>query len=136
MEFFHNGKILQQVNHTNINLIAKNPNASQVGNYRPIPCCNVLYELISKVLANRRHKVLPYVIADTQNTFIKGRYMVDNFLLVQELFMGYERKNISPRCMAKIDLRKPYDILEWSFVVDILMHLQFPPRFIAWIADV
>ncbi|XP_074290952.1 uncharacterized protein LOC141617685 [Silene latifolia] len=45
----------------------------------------------------------------------------------------YTRKNASPRCLMKIDLRKAYDSIEWEFVRQMLSSLHFPPKFIAWV---
>ncbi|KAL0290020.1 UNVERIFIED_CONTAM: hypothetical protein Sangu_2591500 [Sesamum angustifolium] len=45
MEFFHSGKILKQLNATLITLIPKVQLPSNVAEYRPISCCNVLYKI-------------------------------------------------------------------------------------------
>ena len=40
LEFFRNGKILKQINHTFITLIPKRSNPSETSHYRPISLCN------------------------------------------------------------------------------------------------
>lgn len=82
-----------------------------------------------RMLANRLQKVLPFIVSESQLAFVKGRVMIDNVMLVQELFVGYERKNILARCMDKIDLRKAYDTVEWGFISELLLALNFPPNF-------
>ncbi|MGC8050215.1 reverse transcriptase domain-containing protein, partial [Salmonella enterica] len=67
----------------------------------------------SKVLANRLQLVLPSIISNNQAAYIKGRSISDNILLTQELLYGYERKNISPRCMLKLDIKKAFDSIAW-----------------------
>jgi hypothetical protein len=47
------------LNSTHITLIPKIKNPTRVTDYRPIILCNVLYKLISKVLANRLKKFYP-----------------------------------------------------------------------------
>ncbi|KAJ0445678.1 putative RNA-directed DNA polymerase [Helianthus annuus] len=42
-EFFHNGKLLAEVNATIISLVPKCTNPRSVSDFRPIACCNVLY---------------------------------------------------------------------------------------------
>lgn len=65
LEFFRTGRILKQVNNTLITLIPKTPCANSVEDYRPISCCNVLYKIISKSLANRLANVLPDIISSS-----------------------------------------------------------------------
>lgn len=102
---FLSGKMPKQVNCTYVTLIPKTENACSVKEFRPIACCSVLYKILSKVLANRMQSVLSSVIGDCQSAFVKGRVIFYNLILSHELVKGYGRKNISPRCMIKIDKR-------------------------------
>nr|GEY59499.1 hypothetical protein [Tanacetum cinerariifolium] len=43
-EFFVNGKLLKELNHTIIALIPKVSSTARVNDYRPISCCNVLFK--------------------------------------------------------------------------------------------
>jgi len=56
--------------------------------------------------------------------------MVDNINLVQELLRHYGRKRASPRCLIKIDFRKAFDSVQWSFLRKLLLMLGFPGRFV------
>ena len=44
--------------------------------------------------------------------FMPVRDIFDNILLATELFKGYTTKNVSPRCMVKVDIKKSYDSIE------------------------
>ncbi|XP_057982221.1 uncharacterized mitochondrial protein AtMg01250-like [Malania oleifera] len=61
--------------------------------------------------------------------------MVENIYLVQELIRGYKRKRISPRCLLKIDLKKAYDSISWSFLRDKMVNLNFPDQMIVWVME-
>ena len=57
-------------------------------NWRPISLLNVIYELMSSVIANRLKSVLDKIISDDQKGFISGRYIGETF----EQFMAYFMK--------------------------------------------
>ncbi|KAL2243069.1 UNVERIFIED_CONTAM: hypothetical protein Sindi_0424900 [Sesamum indicum] len=43
LDFFRNGRMLRQLNHTVIALVPKSEHSSSVADYRSISCCNVIY---------------------------------------------------------------------------------------------
>ena len=58
-------KIPTSLNHTYITLIPKVKSPEKVSNFRTIALCNVLYKIISNVLANRLKKILPQIISES-----------------------------------------------------------------------
>lgn len=53
------GLFPRNFNHTHITLILNKEQPLTVVDYRPISLCNILYKLLSKVLANRLKPLLP-----------------------------------------------------------------------------
>ncbi|KAG7579890.1 Endonuclease/exonuclease/phosphatase superfamily [Arabidopsis thaliana x Arabidopsis arenosa] len=135
LEFFSSGKLLKQWNATTLVLIPKIQNASKVSDFRPISCLNTLYKVISKLLAGRLKEILPEVISHSQSAFLPGRLLSENVLLASELVQGYNRKNIQPSAMLKVDLRKAFDSIRWDFVLATLRAVNFPENFIGWIKE-
>ncbi|KAJ9555971.1 hypothetical protein OSB04_010585 [Centaurea solstitialis] len=133
--FFYSGRLLKEINHTLICLIPKCPNASRVGDYRPISCCTVLYKCISKIISDRIKPVLDQLVSKSQSAFIPGRRIADNILLAHELVSGYHKQTGPPRCAFKIDIRKAYDTVDWSYVIALLMGFGFHPVLIKWIQE-
>ncbi|KAL9224822.1 hypothetical protein vseg_000822 [Gypsophila vaccaria] len=128
-DFFKTGKLLKQLNHTLVTLIPKKDRPTSVIDFRPIACCNVVYKILSKVLCNRLSLVLPDIVSLNQSAFIKGRQIVENVLICQDLVRLYGRSACSPRAILKIDLKKAYDSVEWCFLLDMLTALGFPTKF-------
>ncbi|GJS03905.1 hypothetical protein Tco_0320413 [Tanacetum coccineum] len=134
-EFFTNGKLLKELNHTIIALIPKIQNPTRVNDYRPISCCNVLFKCISKILANRIKESLKVLISPNQSAFVPGRNISDNILLTQELMHNYHLDRGVPRCTFKVDIQKAYDTLDWDFLRLILTCFGFHDRMVAWIME-
>ena len=92
-----------------------------------------LQHAISSILAARLKNVLPPLIDEAQSAFIPGRNMSSNIFLAQELFHNYHRADTRSRCAIKVDLHKAFDTVQWSFLLELLVQLGFPSRFIDWI---
>jgi len=63
--WMNDGQFPPSLNSTNIALIPKGTDQKNMKDWRPIALCNVLYKLLSKVLANRLKKILHKCIADS-----------------------------------------------------------------------
>lgn len=132
--FFIKGFLPKGLNSTILALVPKKQEAKVMKDYRPISCCNILYKLISKILANRLKSILPKCITWNQYAFIKERLLMENVLLATELVKDYHKETISPRCAMKIDISKAFDSVQWSFLINTLKALGLPERFIHWVS--
>lgn len=112
----------------------KNNNPHLINHYRPISLCNVSYKIISNILVNRVRPFLNDLISPYQNAFVPKRLINDNIALAHELLCTMRSKRSKTKYMAiKIDLEKAYDKLEWNFIKNALVHINFPPQLIEWI---
>jgi hypothetical protein len=105
--------------------VPKSAHVTTASDFRPISCCNVVYKIISKILADRLGHALDGIISPMQNAFLGGRRMTDNINLLQELLRQYERKRASPRCLIQIDFRKAFDSVQWAFLRQLLLLFGF-----------
>lgn len=58
LSILHDGKTLDLANNTDIVLIPKLPNPSNIVNFRPISLCSVIYKIVAKTIANRIQGVM------------------------------------------------------------------------------
>jgi hypothetical protein len=72
------------LNSAYITLIPKKEDAYQPKESRPISLVHNFAKLITKLLANRLAPKLHKMVSPVQSAFIKGRFIQDNFMLVQQ----------------------------------------------------
>ena len=111
--FYTSDHLLREFNYSYIVLIPKSNQAVEFKDYRPIDLCNLIYKLISKILANRMRPILKRIIAPTQATFVLGKWIHENGLLAQELVATVKKKKGRGGLMGiKLDMPKLYDRVE------------------------
>ncbi|GJY34951.1 sodium/hydrogen exchanger 6 [Tanacetum coccineum] len=98
-DFFSNGKLLKELNHT-------------------------IISLIPKIIANMVKEGLGDIVSINQSAFVPGRRISDNILLMQELMRNYHRRHGPPRCAFKVDIQKAYDTVDWSFLETIVVVME------------
>ncbi|KAL9841022.1 putative RNA-directed DNA polymerase [Arabidopsis thaliana] len=64
-----------------------------------------------------------------------GRFLLENVLLATELVHGYNKKNIEPSAMLKVDLRKAFDSVRWDFILSALRAINVPDKFAGWVFE-
>ncbi|KAM6556810.1 hypothetical protein CsatB_003829 [Cannabis sativa] len=134
VDFFQSGNMHRGFNATNIALIPKVPNPKKVSQFRPISLCNVIYKVISKIIANRIRVFLPRLICPTKAAFVPGRNIQDNNVLIQGIIHSFKRKKGKDGFFAiKIDLVKAYDKLSWQFIDHVLRSFKAPDKFCHWV---
>ncbi|KAL5547504.1 hypothetical protein UlMin_002735 [Ulmus minor] len=130
-DFFITGSLHPNINSTNLVLIPKTKNPSTINHFRPIAVCNIVYKVISKILAERLKPLLSRLICPTQGAFVPGRSIHDNSVIIQEVVHALKRKKGFKGWMGlKIDLQKAYDILSWQFLGKVLKAFGFHPIWI------
>ena len=114
LDFLNYGISPLNFNETHIVLIPKVKEPKRVTDYRPINLCNVVYKIVSKVIANRLKKILPSIISETQISFVHGRLITDNVIVDFETMHHISNKKTGKvgEMALKLDMSKAYNRVE------------------------
>ena len=86
----------------------KEPGASLPNKFRSISLYNVIYKIISKVVANYLKPFLPLLISPEKMGYVEGRQILDGIILSHEVIHSIE-STLSPGMLLNIDLSKAFD---------------------------
>eukprot|EP00253_Pinus_taeda_P021359 PITA_21359 len=126
------GTILKSINSTFLALIPKEENAQTPEKFKPIALCNVIYKIISKVIANRLKPILPNLISEEQSGYVEGRQILDNILLAQEMVHTLQIRKKAGMLM-QLDLSKAFDKVNWNYLEAVLTAFGFDQKWNKWI---
>ncbi|XP_075099099.1 uncharacterized protein LOC142175984 [Nicotiana tabacum] len=86
---------------------------------------------LPRVIHERLAGLLPSLISDEQAGFVKGRIIVENVLLMQEIITNIRlRTKEGPNVVMKRNMTKAYNRLSWLFLTKVLRKMGFCERFI------
>jgi len=130
LSFLNSRQLDEQINVTNVALIPKVRKPTLVLEFQPINLCNVIYKLISNVLANRLIEVLPHIITANQSAFIPGRLIFYNILAAYETLHSMQTKLWGKVGYMgfKLDMSKAYDRVEWDFLEVVMRRHGFSSK--------
>ncbi|XP_060211977.1 uncharacterized protein LOC132639556 [Lycium barbarum] len=143
-DFLRGVDLPRYITHTHLVLLPKKKDVQTFGNMRPISLSNFVNKVISRVIHERMMHLLPDLISQNQAGFVRGRSIVENILLTQEIITDIRlrtnkgKKNgnaVVPNVVMKLDMTKAYDRLSWLFLTKVLRKMGFCERFIGLIHE-
>ena len=129
ISWMEKGNMGGATNSTFLALIPKEPNPTSIKKFWPISLYNASYKIFSKVLSFKLKQIIPSLISPNQGSFISGRKISDNILLVQEAIHSNTKRGELGMAI-KLDLANAFDRLRHSFILLVLKKFGFPPVFI------
>ncbi|XP_060210762.1 uncharacterized protein LOC132637732 [Lycium barbarum] len=107
---FFDGKTLpKSITHTNLVLLLKKKNLETFADMRPISLSNFINKVISRVVQDKLEGLLPSLISPNQSDFVKGRCIIENVLLTQEVVTDIRLRGKPANVVLKLDVAKAYD---------------------------
>ncbi|KAK2642820.1 hypothetical protein Ddye_024583 [Dipteronia dyeriana] len=136
-EFYMNGSAVKQINRTFIVLVPKVNNPISFKEYRSISLVGAVYKILAKVLANRLKKEMDSIISPYQMVFVKGRQIIDSFVIAGEIIHSWKKYNIGGLVVKlefeKLDFEKSSDSVNHEFLFEILSRMGFVSEWVQWI---
>jgi hypothetical protein len=117
-------KFLLTLNATFLTLIPKEERVTILNNFRPIALCNVIYKIISKVIALRLKKLLPFINSKEKLLYVKGRKIMENVILIHEVIHSLKITH-TLGMLLNLDLSKEFDKTRWKCMRVVLTSLCF-----------
>ncbi|XP_060210739.1 uncharacterized protein LOC132637704 [Lycium barbarum] len=108
-ESFVGQELPRFITQTNMFLIPKKEQVQSFSDLRPISLSNFTNKFISRVLHERLVKLLPGLISENRSAFVKGRSIMDNVLLTQEIVREINKRTKTANVVVKLDMTKAYD---------------------------
>jgi hypothetical protein len=110
---------MKGLNSVYITLLPKPQPALYAKDYQTISLVHSFAKLITKVLANRLASRLHGMVLSNQSAFIKGRFIQDNFMLMQQISRFLHQQKQS-RFLFKLDIFKALDSISWAFLLKVM----------------
>ena len=127
------GRGFSCLNQALLTLLPKRADAHALGDFRPISHIHLVAKIFAKVLSLRLAPKLNSLVSTSQNAFIPGRSLHNNFILVRQSARLLHQLG-APRVLLKLDLARTFDSVRWPFLFDALRRDGFGTRFLHWLA--
>jgi hypothetical protein len=115
-----------------ITLIPKAQDATRIQQYRPICLLNVSFKIFTKVATIRLNSVVDHIIKPTQTAFMRGCNILEGVVILHDTIHELHRKKQNG-VILKIDFKKAYDKVKWSFLFQTSKMKGFSTKWISGI---
>jgi len=132
--FFCGHELPRFITHTNLILILililipKKEVVDDFGDLRPINLSTLNNKIISRLIHERLAPVLPDIISQNQEGFVKGRSITEKCPFGSRDYIN--RRNKFHNVVVKLDMAKAYDRVTWIFLTKVLRSFGFSERIV------
>ncbi|KAJ8731620.1 hypothetical protein PYW07_004784 [Mythimna separata] len=115
--------------HSNIILLHKKGDKSDINNYRPISLISHIYKIFIKIIENRISRELDKQQPPEQAGFRPGLSTTDHLHTVNQIIEKHQEYKI-PLHLAFVDYSKAFDSITHTAIFDALRRQQIDPTYI------
>jgi hypothetical protein len=126
--------VLPALNVILLTLISKEERVSHPKQFKPISLCNVIYKLLTRVIAQRLKLILPFIISHEQSGYVEGCQILDSVILAHKVIHSLQSTDI-PGMLLKLDLSNAFDKLSWQYMCSTLLAFGFASAWVDWILN-
>lgn len=120
------------VSSTFIALVPKVDMPSTPDKYMPIALCNIIYKIVSKIIASRLKLLLPLIISPEKSGYVEGRQITDGIIITHEIIHSLKISK-KPGMLLKLDFSKAFDSLSWMHIKKVLIAFGFAAPWVRWV---
>merc|ERR1712015_316351 len=105
---------------------------TKITNWRPVTLLDVLYKLLSKMIAKRINEVLPNILSADQAGFVKGRYIGECIRSTMDT-LSWAKRNNKQGLLLLIDFKKAFDSISFKFIKNSMRFFGFGEGITEWV---
>ena len=129
-----NSTILKVLNTSFISIIPKQDNARNLDLFILINLYNVVYKIISKVVANRLKPLLPTLVSVRQFVYVEGRQILSNTIQAHEVVHPLTSIRKYGMIMQLV-VDKAYDKFNWTCIMSVVIAFGLDHKSVRWVMD-
>ncbi|KAM3288257.1 hypothetical protein P3S67_021687 [Capsicum chacoense] len=118
-------QIPKAITHTCLILIPKVECPQTFNELRPISLNNFSCTIISSLINKKLSLLMDKLIFPNQTSFIKGRSIIENIILTQDIVHNISKSSPVGNVILKLDMVKAYDRVSWEYLCEVLRKLSF-----------
>ena len=113
-------------------LILKEDQPKTFNDYRPIALCDLVYKIVTRIIANQLRPMISMQISKEQFEFLDNRQILDAIGVAQETMHSIKSKKLKS-LILKLDLVKAYSRVNWDFLRLVLLQVGLSVEATKWI---
>ncbi|XP_050232959.1 uncharacterized protein LOC126681465 [Mercurialis annua] len=122
-------KVRTGINSSFMVLVPKVTGSDNIKDYKPISLVNGVFKLLLKTLSLILAPLFSQVVSDCLYAFLKGWSTLEYSMIANKLVhLAIRRKK--KFMVLKLDFHKEFDIIDWNYLLSILLCINFPVKWI------